>query len=188
MSDDRPRDPGRSTQWLAAVTLIAFVATLVTGYAVNALSGRLRDDTGQSLVKLEFAGWSYSSDKVLRAWDERGLLPTAIRAQKVDFFFAMSYGALALAAALLVWRARRGSRSGRVLAGLVALGAVAALCDEVENLRMWAILHGRGAADHVLPSMAAALKFALIAVAGVSAVLALLLTRSTPADTSRPPS
>ena len=167
-----PADPGPSS-WLVAVTLIAFTATLVTGYAVGGVGSRLSGDTGKSLVTLEFAGWCYSSDKVMRAWNDRGLIPTAIRAQKIDFLFAASYGAFALAVAALVRRARRGPRDGRVLALLVALGFVGAVFDEIENVKMWAILHGGTHADRFLPSIAAGLKFALITAAGIGILLAL---------------
>jgi hypothetical protein len=178
-------DPNSAGQWLVAVTLIAFTATLVTGYAVTGVSARLRDDTGKSLVTLEFAGWCYSSDKVMRAWNERGLVPTAIRAQKIDFLFAASYGAFALAAAVLVWQARRGPRDGRVLALLVALGAAAALVDEIENAKMWAILHGHATADRFLPSTAAGLKFALLLASTVGILLALFWKPAPPGQDPR---
>jgi hypothetical protein len=205
----------RQPQWLAALTLVALVATLASGHVVRGIAAPLAEKTGFKLVDLEFSGWNetltrfppgahplnnllggigfetHSAKDIIEAWRKADVLATARRAQKADFVFAAAYGAFALLLAVALWRGQPEYPRRVRWVRLVALGAVAAVLDEIENVRLWTALQGSGdpsAIGFVLPTTAAALKFALLIAALVGVVVSLLRAHNavpTSGDTPR---
>ena len=196
----------RSPQWLAALTLIALVATLASGHVARGISAPLAEKTGFKLVDLQFAGWNkilervptrkyslnkllahggfetHSADEILGAWRQNRVLADARRAQAVDFLFAAAYGVFSLLLACALWRSQpeypRHVRSVR----LITLGAVAAVFDEVENAAIWLALQEGGqpaAVGLVVPSLAATVKFVLLIVALIGVVVSLVRAHNT---------
>jgi len=198
----------RRHQWLAALTLMAFVAMLTSGYVLTSIAAPLAEKSGFRLVDLEFSGFfhifdnyptktyslnralrfigseTHDSGDILKAWkggcDEKAvrtrqpcLMPIAKRAQKIDFLFAVAYGAFALLLAIALWRGQPDYPQPVRWVGFVALGAVAAVFDEIENIRMWSIIEDAGRADILLPSSAALVKFVLGTTSLIGAVVAL---------------
>src|SRR5262245_20856595 len=118
----------RSPQWLAAWTLIAFVAMAASGHVLRGVSAPLSEKTGFKLVDLGLAGWhpiltrvrtphgslndllgavgleTHAAADIIRAWSEARVLDAARRAQQIDFFFPVTYGAFGLLLAVGLWR------------------------------------------------------------------------------------
>jgi hypothetical protein len=182
-------------EWVAALTLIALVATVAAGYVLTSVSAPLVETTGFTLGDLEFSGWypllsavpagqgslndrlaaigfeTHPYAKILEAWTTAGVLRAAQRAQRLDFVFAAAYGALALLLAVALWRGQPEYPARVRWVWLVALGTVAALFDELENLRMWSVLHRTAAVDYLLPTAAATVKVVLLAAALVGVIV-----------------
>jgi hypothetical protein len=102
------------------------------------------------------------------------LRPTARRAQKVDFVFAAAYGVFALLLGVAVWRGQPEYPLEVRWVWLIALGALAALLDEVENLRIWSILNGTARVTFLLPTAVASVKVVLLVLAVVGLIGGLL--------------
>ena len=198
----------RRHQWLTALTLMAFVTMLTSGYVLTSIAAPLAEKSGFKLVDLQFSGFfdifdnyptktyslnralrvigseTHNSGDILKAWkngcDEKAaqaprpcLMPIAKRAQKIDFLFAAAYGVFALLLAVALWRGQPDYPRPVLWVGLVALGAVAAVFDEIENIRMWSIISGAGSAGILLPSTAALVKVVLGIASLIGAAVAL---------------
>lgn len=177
------------TQWLTAAVLTAFAAVIVLGYVQTYVGAAVTEKTGLGLVALQFSGWSphwpatTHSAKILAEWKEAGVLGDARRAQLVDFFFAAGYGTLALLLAGTLWRCHPlAETGGGRWTWLIALGALAAVFDEVENVSMWRLLSGHETAGWLwlLPTCAAVLKFALLGVGLATLIVALVRLAPSP--------
>lgn len=204
----------RQPQWLAALTLMALVATLASGHVVRGIAAPLAEKTGFKLVDLEFSGWNktltrlppgahslndllggigfetHSAKDIIEAWRKADVLATARRAQKADFVFAAAYGTFALLLAVALWRGQPEYPRQVRWVRLVALGAVAAVLDEIENIAMWTALQGSGdptAINFVLPTTAAALKFALLIAALVGVLVTLIRAHNAAPSGDTPP-
>ena len=140
------------TQWLAALTLTALVATLVLSVLVSATATPLVERTGKALVNLQLSGaypllkWvpggkgETPTTALLKQWDDAGLLDAARRSQRIDFGFALAYGLFWLLLAVATWRTHPAYPQGGRWVWLIALGALAAIFDECENVLLWNLL------------------------------------------------
>ncbi|MBI3247058.1 MAG: hypothetical protein HYZ50_11200 [Deltaproteobacteria bacterium] len=171
-------------QWLTAWTLMAFVSTLVFMCLIVGVSSSLIEKTGLKLVSLELAGvcpaidaacpvvegkrlQESAANSILSAWNKAEVLDDATRAQRLDFLFPFAYGALFGLVALEMWRRQPAYPHEETSIGYVALGVVAAGCDEIENLLLYTmLLQGTAPAGFALgAAIFAIMKFALLAVA-----------------------
>ena len=145
------------TQWLAALTLSALVATLVLSVLVSATATPLVERTGTALVDLQLSGaypylaWvpkgkGKTPTKALltkwntEKWEDGNLLAVARRSQRIDFGFALAYGVFWLLVAVATWRTHPAYPHGGRWVWLIALGALAAIFDECENALLWNLL------------------------------------------------
>jgi hypothetical protein len=177
----------QDNQWLTAWTLMSFVATLVFMILLIGVSTPLVKKTELKLVSLELAGacpainyacpvvkgerWREDvARKILAAWDDKEVLDDAKRAQRLDFFFPFAYGALFSLAALGMWRIHPAYPQGGLSRRFIALGAVAAGCDQIENLFLYAMLLwgvDPGGFSAVGAALFALVKFGLLLVAAL---------------------
>lgn len=142
-------------QWLAALTLSAFVATLVLSLLVSATATPLVERTGAGLVNLQLSGaypllaWSSHGKTPTKAlltkwntepWEKGNLLDAARRSQRIDFGYALAYGLFWLLLAVATWRTHPAYPHGGRWVRLIALGALAAVFDECENVLLWNLL------------------------------------------------
>jgi hypothetical protein len=139
-------------QWLPALTLGALVATLVLGVLVSATATPLVERTGKALVNLQLSGaypllaWvpggkgKTPTRDLLKQWNDAGLIRDARRSQRIDFGFALAYGLFWLLLAVATWRTREEYPHGARWVWLIAVGALAALFDECENVLLWNLL------------------------------------------------
>ena len=139
-------------QWLAALTLSAFVAALVLCVLVSATATPLVERTGKALVNLQLSGaypllaWvpggkgKPSTKDLLKLWSDAGLLDAARRSQRIDFGFALAYGVFWLLLAVATRRTHPAYPHGGRWVWLIALGALAAIFDECENALLWNVL------------------------------------------------
>lgn len=170
-------------QWLAAVTLGMFIAVVVLSQTLACATAPLVEKTGMTLTTLQLSGWhgvwdkQPSADDVLKAWTEANVIGDARRAQSIDFLFAAAYGVLSILIAAALWRGHPNAAAGRGRwIWLIALGAVAALCDEVENVSIWRILGGHATAGVFFPTAPATVKIALIGISALALLAALVST------------
>lgn len=158
------------SQWLAAWTLVAFVATLVCMYVLLGVGSPLKEKTGLALVSLQLAGAcpilkracpvlegtrqeEEAAGKIVSAWRNAGVLSTAKDAQFIDFFFPLAYGLFALLMAVGMWRCHPAYPAGGQWVWGIAAGTRAALFDECENIFMWNMLSGSGDPGWLVPAL-----------------------------------
>lgn len=157
-------------QWLAAWTLVAFVATLVLAYVIAGVSTPLKEKTGLTLVSLQLAGAcpilkyacpvlegtrqeEEAPEKIVAAWRHAGVLSAARLDQFIDFFFPLAYGMFSLLLAVGMWRCHPAYPVGGQWVWGVAAGARAALFDECENIFMWNMLSSSGDPEWLVPAL-----------------------------------
>jgi hypothetical protein len=133
------------------------VATLVFMILLLGVSTPLVKKTELKLVSLELAGacpivkyacpvvkgtpWQKDvANNILSVWNKAQVLDDAKRAQRLDFFFPLAYGALFGLVALGMWRVHPAYSQGGLSMCSIALGTVAAGCDQIENLFLYAML------------------------------------------------
>jgi hypothetical protein len=137
-----------NSQWLTTWTLVAFLSVLCTGYVIFGVQSPLRKKTERQLIHLQLAGVPVpgneigkdSAAAVLRKWKCANVLKSAQLAQKIDFLFTFSYGALFLLLSVGLWRCHPKSPNGGYWFLGIACGALAAVFDEAENVFMWVML------------------------------------------------
>jgi hypothetical protein len=157
-------------QWLAAWTLVAFVATLVLMYVLSGVSAPLREKTGLTLVSLQLAGAcpilkhacpivegtrqeEEAPEKIIAAWRHADVLSAARLDQFIDFFFPLAYGMFSLLLAVGMWRCHPAYPVDGQWVWGIAAGARAALCDECENIFLWNMLSGSGDPGWPVPAL-----------------------------------
>jgi hypothetical protein len=158
------------SQWLAAWTLVAFVATLVFMYVITGVSSPLKEKTGLTLVSLQLAGAcpilksacpilketrqeEEAAGEIITAWRDAKVLSAAKLDQFLDFFFPLAYGMFALLLAVGMWRCHPAYPAGGHWVWGIAAGARAALFDECENIFMWNMLSGSGDPGWLIPAL-----------------------------------
>ncbi|GAB4539167.1 MAG: hypothetical protein Fur002_03800 [Anaerolineales bacterium] len=131
------------------------------------------------IVSFELAWTLRSAQAMMDSWDAQARLFAAF-GLGVDYLFMPTY-ALALSFGLLL--ARQGaSPRWRVLTAWLGWGAFgAALCDALENAALWQMLSaGATAALPFFAALCASIKFMLLALGLLAAVLSLKLARARP--------
>jgi hypothetical protein len=141
---------GINGQWLAAWTLVAFVATLILMYIVSFLGGPLQEKTGVRVAKLQVIGASVvfkekteveaDAKRILEAWGKTGVFQYALISQQFDFLFPLAYGSFSLLLSIGMWRCHKKYPIGGRWVWCLGFGAMAAVLDELENIFIWLIL------------------------------------------------
>lgn len=130
-----------SGQWLAALTRTAFAGSVAFSTLVTGSASSLSDKTDATMLLLQFKGVAYKRT-VVDTWRDLQVLDDAVRSQTFDFFFPLAYGLFSVFVAVGVWRCHPKYRAGGRWVWLIALGAAAAVFDEIENVCLWLLLKG----------------------------------------------
>jgi len=143
-------------------------ATAVTGAYVGRVGQPLLDSTAPlGIVSFELAGTSAASARIVQSWRERDVLDAARRSLIWDVPFTLSYSAL------LYVGVRTAGIPSRRRTVVAAVQILAGVCDLVEGVALWQALKGPVQPWPRLGQVAAAKKFAFIALGVVDLVVSL---------------
>jgi hypothetical protein len=159
----------KSRRYIARQNLLpllnGFILVVVLSMVLQQMQGILKTPaTPLGLLNLELAGSRETTESVLAAWKESGLIETASNSILVDFFFVYTYLLFFIFSLryFKIYFKRRKKLLSNIAAVLIGLAIVVAFFDVLENIFLLLLLNGIHVPGIFTQYMMSILKFILI--------------------------